>query len=312
MTERIDALNTVLIGVAFFIALFVPFHLMLFVYAVLGPLHYLTEIPWLHTHSYFTQKKSDGLVFLGVAASLVLLYVGQFFGSFELSAILIATCFLWSGVCIATSRNDIRLYAFIILSVSSLLLLLLPSALLFFAILIPTLIHVFVFTLLFMLYGARKSKSTIGYINVLLVCVCILLFFIIQKETTVGISLYIAESYEQSFGILHFTIGEMFGKPFENIELMFTSTFGIVLMQCIAFAYTYHYLNWFSKTGVIKWHERVWMYRYPILIFWIISVGLYAYSYVTGLAALYFLSMLHVLMEFPLNMHTIRALGARK
>jgi hypothetical protein len=26
-------------------------------------------------------------------------------------------------------------------------------------------------------------------------------------------------------------------------------------MRLIAFAYQYHYLNWFSKTSIIKWHE---------------------------------------------------------
>lgn len=26
-------------------------------------------------------------------------------------------------------------------------------------------------------------------------------------------------------------------------------------LRLIAFAYAYHYLNWFSKTGVIRWHE---------------------------------------------------------
>ena len=30
---------------------------------------------------------------------------------------------------------------------------------------------------------------------------------------------------------------------------------GIGVMRLIAFAYQYHYLNWFSKTSIIKWHE---------------------------------------------------------
>jgi hypothetical protein len=25
-------------------------------------------------------------------------------------------------------------------------------------------------------------------------------------------------------------------------------------LRFIAFAYTYHYLNWFSKTDIIRWH----------------------------------------------------------
>lgn len=32
-------------------------------------------------------------------------------------------------------------------------------------------------------------------------------------------------------------------------------TAGVGVMRLIAFAYLYHYLNWFSKTSIIKWHE---------------------------------------------------------
>ena len=312
-TQRIDLLNTVLIVVSFLVALFVPFHLFLFAYAVLGPLHYLTEIPWLHSHNYFTKKKTDGLVFLGVGVCLTILFFESAMnGSFGLSAMLIVTCFLWSIVCLLTERNDVRIYAFIVIFILASFLVMLPTLLLLFGVLLPTLIHVYVFTLLFMLYGARKNNSMIGYGNVFLVCLCVGLFFMLQFESIAGVGSYVKESYLLSFGVLHETLGGFLGKPFESSESFFSATLGIVLMQCIAFAYTYHYLNWFSKTGVIKWHERVWSHRYLILVLWIVALGLYAYSYIVGIAALYFLSMLHVLMEFPLNIHTIRALGSRK
>ena len=79
-------------------------------------------------------------------------------------------------------------------------------------------------------------------------------------------------------------------------------------MQFIAFAYTYHYVNWFSKTRVIRWHTSAKRYQYGIAAIWLFSVSLYAYSFVFGLIMLYFLSMLHVLLEFPLNHKTIGAL----
>lgn len=42
------------------------------------------------------------------------------------------------------------------------------------------------------------------------------------------------------------------------------------------------------------------------IIFWILSILLYCYNYKTGLAALYFLSVLHVILEFPLNAFVIK------
>src|SRR2546421_4752429 len=43
-----------------------PFELFLFAYAFLGPLHYLTEISWLHDRRYFTKGKNDYLLLVSV------------------------------------------------------------------------------------------------------------------------------------------------------------------------------------------------------------------------------------------------------
>ena len=52
------------------LAFILPFELFLFSYAVLGPLHYLTEIGWLHKKNYYTKGKYDFL-FLSVLCMLV-------------------------------------------------------------------------------------------------------------------------------------------------------------------------------------------------------------------------------------------------
>ena len=61
--DRINYLNIGLMIGACLAAYVFPFELFLFSYAVLGPLHYLTEISWLHERSYFTesQKGSSGV-----------------------------------------------------------------------------------------------------------------------------------------------------------------------------------------------------------------------------------------------------------
>lgn len=80
-------------------------------------------------------------------------------------------------------------------------------------------------------------------------------------------------------------------------------------MRLIAFAYTYHYLNWFSKTSIIRWHEVSQRRAVAIVALWAASVGVYAYDYALGIGVLYILSMLHVLLEFPLDHQTLAAVG---
>ena len=57
MKLNIDILNTFLITISLFLAIVFPFELFLVVYAVLGPLHYLTEINWIHNKDYFIKDR---------------------------------------------------------------------------------------------------------------------------------------------------------------------------------------------------------------------------------------------------------------
>ena len=90
---------------------------------------------------------------------------------------------------------------------------------------------------------------------------------------------------------------------------VFDSAAGLAVMRLIAFAYTYHYLNWFSKTSIIRWHHVT--RRRAVLIFaaWGGAVALYFFDYATGLSVLYMLSVLHVLLEFPLDHQTFAGIG---
>ncbi len=101
-----------------------------------------------------------------------------------------------------------------------------------------------------------------------------------------------------------------------SLTEIYDSTAGLTVMRLIAFAYTYHYLNWFSKTSIIKWHEIPKSRVALIAAVWLSSLAVYAYSYDMGMIALYFLSVLHVMLEFPLNHQTFarhreRAVRAR-
>jgi len=63
-------------------------------------------------------------------------------------------------------------------------------------------------------------------------------------------------------------------------------------------------LNWFSKTSIIRWHEVPRTRAVAIVALWLGGMALYAINYQHGFAAFYVLSVLHVLLEFPLNHQT--------
>jgi hypothetical protein len=57
--NRLDYINIGLLIFSCILAFIMPFELFLFAYGVLGPLHYLTEISWLHDKNYYTTDKRD-------------------------------------------------------------------------------------------------------------------------------------------------------------------------------------------------------------------------------------------------------------
>jgi len=79
-TEKIDVLNIGLMLFSCVIAILLPFELFLIVYAILGPLHYLTEISWLHDRNYFSKGKYDAVILVVIG---LLLTAFQFKNKFE-------------------------------------------------------------------------------------------------------------------------------------------------------------------------------------------------------------------------------------
>ena len=398
---KINYLNISLMFLSAIGAFFLPFEVFLFAYAFLGPLHYLTEISWLHDRKYFSKGKYDFIVLVVIG---VLLSYAAFAKDFGVNtdfyeAFVEANLFdqllvlaLFSAVIFALVENLIVkiisiLFLFVFISGwlspernadnnASTTVFALTS-------LLPTLIHVYVFTGLFMLYGALKSRSKTGLISVatFIIIPIILVFYTPVNPKTnflsdFGKKAYYADGdgfFYTNVSILdHFKlidepiltnkqyldsvvnkksadnqipvaeraritdslknklaenfivpnqVSEYYNKPIPvkfaipiNTKeyywnSIFFSTFGIMLMRFIAFAYLYHYLNWFSKTEVIRWH-KVPKIRFALVIgLWLTACGLYAYDYALGLSFLFFLSFSHVLLEFPLNIVSIVGIG---
>jgi hypothetical protein len=70
---QLNILNIGLMLAASAGAFFFPFELFLFSYAVLGPLHYLTQISWLHSRGYFASGRRDAIALAAGAVALLLL-----------------------------------------------------------------------------------------------------------------------------------------------------------------------------------------------------------------------------------------------
>ena len=325
-TERLDLLNIGLMMVACAVAFVVPFELFLFSYAILGPLHYLTEISWLHDQKYYLPDRRLALGLLLFTALLTLVFFNfshqlgmklpQNFGAYVAYTAFFGTLVIVIGKTFAQRM---------VLFVSGLLLLVIVRSGTYFPLILgvflPTLIHVYVFTGIFMLFGALKSRSRTGLlaVGVLALCPVILLVLFPDGAPSRVVTAYGREAYvggERQVGCVWTNVSvlaSVFGvQPTAGgdpmlltswLEQVFSSRAGVLLMRFIAFAYTYHYLNWFSKTRIIQWHNVPRARFAGVLGVWAVSIGLYVWSYALGLQWLYFLSYLHVLLEFPLN-HT--------
>ena len=399
--SKINFLNIGLMLITAVFAFFLPFETFLLAYAFLGPLHYLTEISWLHDRQYFTKGKYDfvPLLLIGVALSYAAFakdfefnidFYKEFVALNLFDKLLVLA--LFSSLLFAFVKNlvvKIIAILFIFIFISGWLA---PEnatenskSTTIFALtsLLPTLIHVYLFTGLFMLFGALKSRSKTGLLSVAA-------FIIIPIYLVYGLPVTPKKNYISDYGkeayyadgdgffytnvsiLDHFRLmnepnltnkqyldsiinkdsktnqtpiaerqritdslsdklnqafivpnpeSEYYMRPIPAklaipIEskdyywnYVFFSGFGIMLMRFIAFAYMYHYLNWFSKTEVIRWHKVPKIRFVAVLLLWLTACALYAYNYSLGLSFLFFLSFTHVLLEFPLNMVSIVGIG---
>jgi hypothetical protein len=302
-------INSGLIILSCVVAFFIPFELFLFSYGVLGPLHYLTEIGWLHKKNYFTKGKYDFLFLIGAC---ILLMYWQY--TPHKSHTLLADVIIFSALTsiVFVFIKD-WLYRIVIIILSLIVITFLndlPDYVTWAAIFLPTIIHVFIFTWAFMLYGVLKEKSWQGALSILILIACACILFIVQPQGLFyQVSNYTRNSYG-SFQLLNVNLVNFFNMGrLSDVKDIYTSNAGFVIMRFIAFAYTYHYLNWFSKTSVIKWHQVPRPVLIGTLSLWLLSIGIYAYDYTLGMNVLFFLSFLHVFLEFPLNVVSFTGIG---
>lgn len=306
---NIDILNIFLILLSGIFAFVLPFHTFLFVYAFLGPLHYATEINWLQQRNFFLQDNSK-VYYLFVPIILIgsIVYITTLAKFKPIIPFLIFFTFLVSifNTSVNFKLHKNRKFILCLLTGIGFFYYFRNSFNSFFSIFLPTLIHVFIFTGIFMLSGFLKTKNKLSlftFIIFIIVSLCLISF----NLNSTFIMENIANKYN-SFEKLNSTLFYIFNKDILASQDIYYSNFGIRIMQFIAFTYTYHYLNWFSKTSIIQWHKTTKIKIALIILIWILSVLLYLYNYKTGLYWLYLLSLTHVILEFPLDITSVKNL----
>jgi len=334
-TNQLNYLNIGLMILSCIIAFIMPFELFLFSYAILGPLHYLTEISWLHKRQYFTPGKNDFLL-LGLFALLISFAnifpyfyamfspkndVGQSIisdGALHFIQVLqgsipglVFMAFTGSALIILAKDARKRLIGFILIAIVAWLFHSGRIAFYAFAVFLPTLVHVFIFTGIFILAGTLKSKSLSGVLSLVVFVTCAISLFFLFPDAGAPPGPITMRNYDAAFFMFNRQVFDAMLHQNANREMVYYSSTGIMITRFIAYAYTYHYLNWFSKTSIIKWHLIPRRALVTIVIIWLLSITLYLTDYTMGIMVLYFLSYLHVIFEFPLNFHSFKDIGMR-
>ncbi|MBX9670653.1 MAG: hypothetical protein K2X93_23825 [Candidatus Obscuribacterales bacterium] len=295
----INVLNTILILVAYGLAYVIPFELFIVTYAILGPLHYLTEIPWLQRKGYFVESAQQTWWFwlLAIAATVVTL-THVVYGFAHISFIAFGSAL----VMVLTPDRNKRIVGIALVAALSFIVRLTTFTEFLFGLYLTTLIHVLVFTWLFMLLGSLKEKKLSGYISVATLTVCALSFLVMpQSANGYKYAPYFAQSAE-AFGYIEKRLSNLLGWTNDYDSF-------VAAMRLVAFAYTYHYLNWFSKTRIIQWHKMPVRTMVLIGLLYTASMAVYAYDFRIGLNVLLFLSVAHVYLEFPLNWRSFQQIS---
>jgi hypothetical protein len=311
--RQVNILNIGLMLASCAAAFCFPFELFLLAYAVLGPLHYLTQISWLHSRSYFTGGRGDALALAAGAVALLLLrFVIDIDNAAEWATAVVLVVFTAALSFVVRTTPLVKAgliggALFAAAWVSGM-----DTAQTLILTFVPTIIHVFVFTALFILYGSLRGRSVswTGLASLAVFVACTASFFVFRP--TFGGRLpgeYVRNTYAL-FADVNVALASWLHMPsLEAPDALYASPSGLALMRFIAFAYTYHYLNWFSKTSVIQWHKIPPLWSVVNVVLWLGALALYAWSYRAGMLVLFALSWLHVLLEFPLDHRTFLGIG---
>jgi hypothetical protein len=190
-TSNSDWLNVGLLVLSLALAFALPFSLFLFSYAVLGPLHYITEINWLHQKDYFLRHKY--WIWLFVIIGLIISFPPiahlswfnlaskpQWFADLVNQIVYWSDILLLSLLLLATSllflKKNWQIILFFIasLALSKLITQHVLQSFILVGVFLPTIVHVYVFTFFFMVLGAVNSRTRASYIGLAIMALSLL------------------------------------------------------------------------------------------------------------------------------------------
>jgi hypothetical protein len=290
-----DALHLGLMLGALAASYLVPFELLLLAYVVLGPAHYFTEISWLHDRSYYLPHRGIAAALAIIAVVAALIDNASWFGFAMWGALIVC------AMLAATTSAVESMLLFMVAIALSAIMYSSGSSLAVIGVLIPTLIHVSLFTLIFMVLGAYRSGSRIQAALVAVYLVAIATILLLPPTAEIRIASF-ARVRQDYFGNVGPALSRLFGVPGLVLDTRLTSL--------LAFVYTYHYLNWFIKADVIRWTAVPKARLAAMAAASAASTALYFYDYAFGFTFLLALSLIHILLEFPLDSLALRQLGA--
>ncbi|MCO4764273.1 MAG: hypothetical protein KC502_22365 [Myxococcales bacterium] len=325
--RRADTVNLAAQVVSLALAWHWPLATLLVSFAVLGPLHYLTELRWLHAHGWGVTKPKPWIwVLAGLALAFSLPFllalpwlrplvaafspgrgIAPVFGWINgLLLIALVTC----AALVATENKWLRWLAFGCGCGLAFALQGRPTANLWLGFYLPSLVHVFGFTSVFVWVGARRSGHPLGWCNgILLLAIPVLIALLPLNPADYAFdSAWRAPFVANSFHLLPARLGESLGVGPER-AFYFDDAVSLRLQIFVTFAYLHHYLNWFAKTEVIGWHRGMRRSTLALmLVIWVVCVATYVWDYRVGFAVSMSLSTLHLVLEFPVDFRAMRSL----
>jgi len=299
--KNADQVNIALMLASCAMAYALPLEMVLLSYAFLGPAHYLTQISWMHDKNYFTDNKMIWAYGLALTSLIITAIYMPFMGGNNTIYNIYVVALAGACAVIITPKIWQRLSIFIIIAAVFLVIRgVFPGFVLGLIILLPSVVHIYIFTGCFILYGAFKSQNIWGFASFWVFIACGALFFFIRPSEAMIAPIFVTNNIGMFDGIAAYLANLLSFRGWVD---------GHAVLGFLAFAYTYHYLNWFSKVNIIKWNDMSKRRLISLSALYLLCIGTYLYDYRTGFVALLFLSILHVLLELPLNVLTIKSLG---
>ncbi|WP_370142005.1 hypothetical protein [Bradyrhizobium elkanii] len=298
---KMVALDLSLMVLAAIAAHLAPLDVLLASYAFLGPAHYLTQISWMHDRGYNLPPRRARPWIVAMLAALVVPTAMIGVSTWAVAAL--AAGLVLAGL--ASLEKPLPLW--MLLSATSAAAIVvgyfyLPPWFLLLLLLVPTLGHVFGFTALFIASGFAR-KPTLGSGASLGLFVLSAISF--AAIPTAGFETGWARDAVPVFEAALKRVADLFGSDRASRAML----------GFVAFAYAYHYLNWFAKTELLRWHAISDSRIVMMATIWVAASVTYLVDYRLGYLATLPLSALHVTLEFPTDVaaarHLVRSVRSR-